>query len=654
MKRIYRELLPERLWVRYDECLNRQHLGVDHTSESADSLTIQYLAARALEDEAKANKILDKLLVLHPTTSTALIRASSSITNISAQTIELPQEIDKLFEGITVFCAVWSKDPNRWQLLEDHHTNIQSQTLKKKSCLYILEAGDNPPPSIEKQINYITTVGTLSIYEAWNIAIQNILTPIAMNLNLDDRLFNNALELIYDYFNTHECDLVGGEWLISKSQELTKSYLREFDPTTKTSSIEIARSWPPITCDALLKLGSGRGDSRSTYGPATAFRINGSINFPHQFNSGEQITSVGDAIFWQAIASRGGILKRLDNFIGIYHTHPNEQAEFRPTNDHFNLKIKSMPIFTDVMTNERSAILNRNIEIFPREVSKQIAMLNYNGRKMIAFSKRLGKFISRQQLIDRLKDIKNSDTCHIVASGATATSAVRYKDSGHDFYAVNFSSILPLPYKFTFCESAAYSSPRRNDFPARCALTLAEISQLQHMKNCLICFKNLWHGHVDPEFVNDHYNSNDWVCIADVLLPNLTSLTSRFDLSTIAHTALNQTSEIFTQVHTTTLSALFSACWVGYKNIILHGFDGSGPHFYADNISNLLGYCQTSLRLAARSRDMAINTDGPHPVGSPAQQLMPFFEHIMRDQGVRLYTGSIKSPLARRVPHIFE
>jgi hypothetical protein len=167
------------------------------------------------------------------------------------------------------------------------------------------------------------------------MAMKHSDTDLVINLNLDDRLCPDAISRMSRYFASDHGMLVGGEWMIldriGKTQELSNISIHEtyFDP-----------AWPPQRFDFTqlgkkLRLGSGTGE-RGTFGPSTMFRrhLLNEISYPLKFGNGDLIESIGDSLWWSLIKDRypcGAV--RIPEVIGIYHSCPSSQAEFRVTNE---------------------------------------------------------------------------------------------------------------------------------------------------------------------------------------------------------------------------------------------------------------------------------------------------------------------------------
>jgi hypothetical protein len=231
----------------------------------------------------------------------------------------------------TVFCAVWSGDPDRHRLLRGHAENLRRQTTPI-DVLYVFDDADTPPAGTPGR--HIVSSAPLTIYQAWNVAIQHIATDYVMNLNLDDRLAHDAVETMQDFADANEAGLIAGDWRIRYSQAETD----DTKETHRASSVSFDPAWPPRP-GVDTRLGSGSAD-RGTLGPATLWRrrLHEQAPYPWQFADGSPIRVVGDLAWWTIVRKHLQMpVVRLPLVIGNYHSHPGDQAEFRSADEHVRL-----------------------------------------------------------------------------------------------------------------------------------------------------------------------------------------------------------------------------------------------------------------------------------------------------------------------------
>lgn len=224
----------------------------------------------------------------------------------------------------TVICAVWHGDPRRWDLLRGHLANIERQSAPV-DIVYVFDGGDAAPDWLNAKS--VCVKEDLTIYQAWNVALSLVRTPFVLNLNLDDRLARNAIELLENALLREGAAAIGGDWKICHSQDETDR-TGNCDPVDR---LPVAPDWPPKPGSA-SRLGSGTGH-RQTLGPAVMWRMDAHVGFPRypwRFHDGTPIRVLADAAWWTILSNHlGKKIARLPMTIGNYHSHPEEQAEFR-------------------------------------------------------------------------------------------------------------------------------------------------------------------------------------------------------------------------------------------------------------------------------------------------------------------------------------
>jgi len=227
-----------------------------------------------------------------------------------------------------VFCAVWSGDPDRGRLLRGHADSLRSQTVPVE-IVYVFDDGDPPPAGLDGRAVVSST--PLTIYQAWNVAVQHCSTDYVMNLNLDDRLAPDAIEVMQEFAEANRAGLVAGDWQIKYSQAETDDVKETF----RAATLPFDPTWPPAA-GTTTRLGSGTGE-RGTLGPATLWRrdLHTKAPYPWQFASGAPIRIVGDLAWWTIVRQHLNVpVVRIPSVIGNYHSHPADQAEFRGIDEH--------------------------------------------------------------------------------------------------------------------------------------------------------------------------------------------------------------------------------------------------------------------------------------------------------------------------------
>jgi FkbM family methyltransferase len=232
----------------------------------------------------------------------------------------------------SVICAVWHKDPDRWDLLRGHAANLAAQTVPVEP-IYVFDGTDEPPDWLPGR--KIAVREDVTIYQAWNVALSLVSTPFVMNLNLDDRLAPDAVAALQGALVRENAAMVGGDWKICYSQSETNNV----DPCYDAGRLPFVPQWPPPS-GAQTRLGSGTG-LRGTIGPAVMWRLDihvGAPRYTWQLPDGTLLRTAGDAGWWIVVSQH---LKkkvvRVPMVIGNYHSHPGTQAEFRHGDDEMTL-----------------------------------------------------------------------------------------------------------------------------------------------------------------------------------------------------------------------------------------------------------------------------------------------------------------------------
>jgi len=224
----------------------------------------------------------------------------------------------------SVFCAVWHKDPKRHELLRGHAENLARQTVPVDP-IYVFDGGEEPPSWLAGRA--VSVREPLSIYQAWNVALSMVATPLVMNLNLDDRLAPDAVQFLEHHILRTGAILAGGEWRVCYSQQQTDDVV----PCYPAEQLPFVAAWPPNP-GTLTRIGSGTRQ-RGTFGPATIWRMEahlGMPRYPWRLMDGSLIQAAGDLVWWEMITTNPKFRTlKIPVVIGNYHSHPGDQAEFR-------------------------------------------------------------------------------------------------------------------------------------------------------------------------------------------------------------------------------------------------------------------------------------------------------------------------------------
>ena len=208
-----------------------------------------------------------------------------------------------------------------------HRENLRRQSVPVE-VVYVFDGGDASPAGLDAQT--LTASRPLTIYQAWNLALAAVQTPLVMNLNLDDRLAPDAVEKLAAHLKAEGAMLAGGDWRICHSQDETEAVT----PCVAAHELGFAMDCPPVLSPN-HRLGSGTGESL-TFGPAVLWQmaVHATVpRYPWRLDDDTPIRSVADGLFWAILGRLGMKMARLPMVIGNYHFHPNEQAQYRVQED---------------------------------------------------------------------------------------------------------------------------------------------------------------------------------------------------------------------------------------------------------------------------------------------------------------------------------
>lgn len=227
---------------------------------------------------------------------------------------------------ISVICAVWHGDPERQELLRSHQENLAAQTVPVEP-VYVFDGGDSVPEWLWGKA--VSVRESLTMYQAWNVALSMVETPLVMNLNLDDRLAPDGAVKLERAVLEHGAAAAGGEWRVCCSQAETDAV----EPCFAAAELAFDPAWPPVGGRRRMRLGSGTGE-RGTFGPATLWRMDahlGAPRYPWRLADGTLLRGAADAAWWMLLQNHlHRRMVRLPLVVGNYHSHPADQAEFRP------------------------------------------------------------------------------------------------------------------------------------------------------------------------------------------------------------------------------------------------------------------------------------------------------------------------------------
>jgi hypothetical protein len=117
---------------------------------------------------------------------------------------------------VSVICAVPQGLADRETLLRGHAETLARQTMPVEP-IYVFEKGDEIPAWLPGRA---AVAGTrLTRYQAWNVALSMVATPLVMTLDLAARLAPDAVEILERERARGDAMAVIGDWNICETQE---------------------------------------------------------------------------------------------------------------------------------------------------------------------------------------------------------------------------------------------------------------------------------------------------------------------------------------------------------------------------------------------------------------------------------------------------
>ncbi len=231
-------------------------------------------------------------------------------------------------------------------------------------------------------------------------------------------------------------------------------------------------------------------------------------------------------------------------------------------------------------------------------------------------------------------------TCHIIASGWSLNKSAPLIDQSQSFIiGFNFSAFIDIHFDLYFIELASTKFPK--------------LSKIQHALTCQLArrrisslfIKNLWERKVEPAYVHSHYGHQ--ACyIKDLMVPH-----TNVSPSEIALQLMKYDRQFVYQSGTTAITCIAVAKHIGFKDIVVHGLDFSGPHFYTPpTVCCPHSTPLKELQAFYNTTSPVKSADAQHPTASETMPLLPSLAEQLAKDGVKLYSAIHDSPSSAYLP----
>jgi hypothetical protein len=255
--------------------------------------------------------------------------------------------------------------------------------------------------------------------------------------------------------------------------------------------------------------------------------------------------------------------------------------------------------------------------------------------------------VSQERLV-KVRDIRRDvaqvthKTCHIIGSGLSVLSSIQSIDVKNDFViGFNYAGLLPLEFDVYFLEHATDTG------------SLAESSGIHedlYFEMCTrrqpeIYVKCLWgHDWWSPSFINNRYAGN--LALLFDVPPNL-PLLANSQILNLANQEIfrKKRSSFFINGASSAVFSVLFAYQLGFRNIVVHGVDFLGPHFF--HSKELI---VTKLMERVRETCPEVPVDFVHGAGKWMSLQWPHVIRALARSGVTVYSGTRSSLFSTYAP----
>ena len=220
-----------------------------------------------------------------------------------------------------------------------------------------------------------------------------------------------------------------------------------------------------------------------------------------------------------------------------------------------------------------------NKKLYDKKVLDYIKSEKINFENLPILKKSNLKILNYGDLVDIIK-IKSNEvsTCHIIASGSSVLDSYKKINKNDIVIGFNFSALLDIKFDLYFVEIGTEDQQ-----------LLSIVSDVQHhllktnmTKIKKVIYKNIWEKKIDISYISRKY-SCPIIAVKDIYLNTTWSEYDFLDAKIIVKNLLSLDEEYMKQSFTTTLTCLILAIHCSFKEVIIHGWDFFGPHFYCSD-----------------------------------------------------------------------
>lgn len=285
-----------------------------------------------------------------------------------------------------------------------------------------------------------------------------------------------------------------------------------------------------------------------------------------------------------------------------------------------------------------------NHDFYDKLVSDFIKIEKINFERLPIFKNINVKILNYKELVDLIKIQSNKvSTCHIIASGSSVLDSYQKINKNDIVIGFNFSALLDLKFDLYFVEIGTEESKSLSIFSEVQHQLLN--SNLAKIKN--IIYKNIWQNNIDISYIS-RKNSFPILVIKDIYLNTIWSEFEFLDAKIILENLLAKDEDFMKQSFTTTLTCLILAIHCSFKNVILHGWDFFGPHFYcSDSVQWPLETTKSNIEYL---KNASLNNNVHLTYEKKLLLVLKQLKKISKKNKINIYSGSNKSYLSNIFP----
>jgi hypothetical protein len=218
--------------------------------------------------------------------------------------------------------------------------------------------------------------------------------------------------------------------------------------------------------------------------------------------------------------------------------------------------------------------------------------------------------------------LKQNDVCHVIATGYSAVDAYKNNIIKENDYIIGMNDAAFLPYKFDFyfCEDTSNVNDTYKEMTQKRMCLLEKCSD----RILKLVFKNIYSS--DIKFFSSISPNIEYSIVLDTQLIYSTEIVKKL---------FKKPAMLMPQFSSTVITAVMFAYHIGFRNIIIHGLDFSGPHIYHDeNLQKQIGLNAPTPYV---SKSIA------HETKSTQELIWPNLMKCFIEKGVKVFCASNES-----------